>query len=190
VELPLVEVSVLVDRLVPPGPELLDAEVLLVELPVLVDVLVPPGPELLDAEVLVAELPELVAVLSAPLLNPPSGAAPRLCPGVYVGSADAGTTFDPHTPVPGWQLSPLGHVDIGSPPSPASVTCPSHSAAKTRSKTASRLVGTCTCATRCTTGVPPGPCWYAVTTMSTSSGLCPANSVNVAGSVTCCEGSR
>jgi hypothetical protein len=182
-ELPLVELAVPIDVLVPPDPELLDAEVLLVELPVLVDVLVPPGPELLDAEVLVAELPELVAVLVPPLLSPPSGTA-RLCPGVYVSSADGGTIFDPHMPVLGWQLCPIGHVDIGPPPSPASATCPSHCCAKTRSSTARRLVGTCACATRCTTGVPPGPCWYAVTTMSTSSGLCPANSVNVAGSVT------
>jgi len=157
-----------------------------VPVPVLVDVLVPPAPELLDAELLVAELPELGGMLATTLPNPPSGPASRLCPCVYVGSADGGMIFDPHTPVLGWQLSPLGHVDIGSPPSPASATCPSHCCARTRYSTARRLVGTCTCATRCTTGVPR---WYAVTAMSTSSGLCPANSVKVAGSVTSVEGS-
>jgi hypothetical protein len=97
--------------------------------------------------------------------------------------------FDPHAPVLGWQLSPLAQVDIGSPASPATATCPSHAWAKTRYSNARRSVGTCTCATRCTTGVPPWPPCIAVTAMSTSSGLCPANSVNVAGSVTCCEGS-
>jgi len=95
-ELPLVELAVLMDVLVPPAPEvlalmdvlvpsdpeLLDAEVLLVELPVLVDVLVTPRPELLDAEMLVAELPEPGGMLATTLPNPPSGTTSRFCPGV------------------------------------------------------------------------------------------------------------
>jgi hypothetical protein len=101
-------------------------------------------------------------------------------PATYVGSNDTSTSLDPHKPVSGWQLSPSAHVDCGSPSEPTSVTCPMHTRANTKRISATRSVGTRTCASRCATGCPNAS--NAVTRMSASwSGLLPAAIANVVG---------
>jgi len=66
------------------------------------------------------------------LASETAGAASRLSPGVYVRSCVGSMTFDPHLPVLGWQLSPLMHVDIGSPSAPVTPTFPLHTLASTK----------------------------------------------------------
>ena len=101
--------------------------------------------------------------------------------GEYVGSVAVTMTFEPHCPADGpvgWQLSPDLHVDRGSPSAPVDVTVPSQTFARISHRSASRSVGTCTCASRWTIGCVPS---NAVTEMSTSRALGPARSVNAAG---------
>jgi hypothetical protein len=152
--------------------------------------LLDPEPELLPPEPVGPELDPEAPLLASPpptATTAPGGAASKLSPGVYVGRLDGLlTTLDPHPPVLGWQLWPDGHVDIGSPSAPTTVTCPRHTSASTSHSAATRSVGACTCATRCTTGCPS---LKAVSTISTSwSALCPAITANVAGSVAASDG--
>ncbi len=114
-------------------------------------------------------------VPASPERRPRETPASRSSPGVYGVSAEEATTSPPHWPFPGWQLSPAPHVE----------TCPTHCFASTRYSACMLSLGTCTCATRCTTACPIDELpLNAVTVMSASSpALLPEPMANVAGRV-------